>query len=264
MSRCVFWQWRSRIRASAYHRIPPLSRRLPFRRAQHNPADNPNFRSIVDNPPIPVRIGHKGNPILLTFMALIPITAFALGTWQVYRLDWKTKLIAKFEDRITKPPLPLPPRIDPSAIPDFDYRRITTTGVLLHSQEMLIGPRMHDGNDGFLVITPLQRSSKSSNERATILVNRGWIAKDMKYQWDRDKKALPEGEVRVEGLLREPFKKNLFTPENAPKKGKWHFPDVAQMAEHVGSEAVWVEETMGMSFLPLIGRGEPPKGFVKK
>jgi surfeit locus 1 family protein len=32
--------------------------------------------------------------------------SFILGTWQVQRLDWKTKLIAKFEDRLVKPPLP--------------------------------------------------------------------------------------------------------------------------------------------------------------
>jgi cytochrome oxidase assembly protein ShyY1 len=46
-------------------------------------------------------------------IALIPITAFALGTWQVQRLEWKTKLIATFEDRLVKPPLPLPPVVDP-------------------------------------------------------------------------------------------------------------------------------------------------------
>jgi len=38
--------------------------------------------------------------------AIIPVTAFALGTWQVQRLDWKTKLIAKLEHRLTRDPLP--------------------------------------------------------------------------------------------------------------------------------------------------------------
>jgi len=172
---------------------------------------------------------------------LIPITAFALGTWQVQRLDWKSKLIAKFED-------PLPPQIDPTAIKDFDYRRIYATGHFRHDQEMLIGPRINDGKDGYLVVTPLERTGNGS----TILINRGWIPRKFRNQNERPD-GLPRGEVTVEGLLREPWEKNLFTPDNSPQTNEFYFPDVAQMAKLTGSQAVWVEETMGMwlSFLIL-------------
>jgi surfeit locus 1 family protein len=173
-------------------------------------------------------------------IALIPITAFALGTWQVQRLDWKSKLIAKYEDRLVRDPLPLPPHVDPAAIHDFDYRRIYATGHFRHDQEMLIGPRMREGHEGYLVITPLEREG----EGTTVLVNRGWIAKKCKLQKDR-RDGVKEGEVTVEGLLREPLKKNMFTPENNPQKGEFYFPDVLQMAELTGSQAVWIEETMG-------------------
>lgn len=65
----------------------------------------------------------------------------------------------------------------------------------------------------------------------------------------KDQKArvqgLPEGQVTVEGLLREPWKKNMFTPENKPESKEFYFPDVAQMAKLTGSQPVWVEETMG-------------------
>ena len=149
-------------------------------------------------------------------------------------------MIARFEDRILKPPLPLPPRIDLAAIKDFDYRRVVTTGFLRHDQEMLIGPRIHDGNDGYLVVTPLEREGHAS----TILVNRGWIPKKLKRQMDRQA-GLPVGSVTVEGLLREPWKKNIFTPVNNPELGKFYFPDVDQMAKLTGSDPVWVEETMG-------------------
>lgn len=174
--------------------------------------------------------------------ALIPIITFALGTWQVQRLDWKTKLIAKFEDRLVKPPLPLPPRIDPDAVADFDYRRVYATGHFRHDQEMLVGPRMRDGQDGYLVVTPLERDDGAS----TVLVNRGWIPKKLRDQKDRADGSLPQGEVTVEGLLREPWKKNMFTPDNKPEEGKFYFPDVYQMAEVTGSQPVWIEETMGM------------------
>lgn len=173
------------------------------------------------------------------YIALIPIIAFGLGTWQVQRLDWKTKLITKFEDRLVKPPLPLPPRIDPDAISEFDYRRVYATGHYRHDKEMLVGPRMREGEDGFIVVTPLERDGQS-----TVLVNRGWISRKLAEQKDRPH-GLPTGEITVEGLLREPWKKNMFTPENKPKEGKFYFPDIEQMAELSGSQPVWIEETMG-------------------
>jgi surfeit locus 1 family protein len=158
----------------------------------------------------------------------------------VQRLDWKSKLIAKYEDRLVRDPLPLPPKVDPDAIQEFDYRRVYATGRFRHDQEMLIGPRMHDGKEGFLVITPLERHGDGT----TVLVNRGWISKKFKRKESRT--ATTEGVVTVEGLLREPWKKNYFTPDNSPQTGDFYFPDVLQMAQLTGSQAVWVEETMGL------------------
>ncbi|KAL1875141.1 hypothetical protein VTK73DRAFT_10278 [Phialemonium thermophilum] len=208
------------------------------RQSARQPADDPSFSSIVDNPPELVRTGRRHGPGLI-ILAIIPVTAFILGTWQVQRLKWKTDLIAKSEDRLARPPLPLPPRVDPSAIADFDYRRVYATGRFRHDREMLVGPRMRDGEQGYMVITPLERGDGAS----TVLVNRGWIAKDKANQRDRPD-SLPQGEVTVEGLLREPWKKNMFTPDNRPDKGEFYFPDVEQMAKLSGSQPVWIEQTM--------------------
>lgn len=129
---------------------------------------------------------------------------------------------------------------------------MTATGHFRHDQEMLVGPRMNEGEDGYLVITPLERPG----EGTTILVNRGWIPKKLKDQRARLAAArpgpdsagdpFPRGLVTVEGLLREPWKKNMFTPVNRPDKGEWYFPDVLEMARWTGSQPVWIEETMGM------------------
>ena len=221
---------------------PELLRRRPAQqhiRKAHSPADDPSFVSAVDIPAQIISTKRKHTTLGILSLALIPFTAFCLGSWQVQRLDWKTKLIAKYEDRLVRPPLPLPPQIDPNAVPEFDYRRVYATGHLRHDKEMLIGPRMHDGNDGFLVVTPLERKDGS-----TVLVNRGWISREKKYQQDRDPAALPEEEVTVAGLLREPWKRNFFTPVNKPEDGKFYFPDVEEMAKVSGSDAVWIEETM--------------------
>ena len=106
---------------------------------------------------------------------------------------------------------------------------------------MLVGPRMRDGEQGYMVVTPLEREGDPG---ATVLVNRGWISKKMADQKLRPE-SLPKGTVRVEGMLREPWKKNMFTPENRPDLAEFYFPDVKQMAALTGSQPVWVEQTMG-------------------
>ncbi|KAI1460098.1 SURF1-domain-containing protein [Annulohypoxylon moriforme] len=227
------------------------SLRRPFthstKRPARPPAEDPAFTSILDNPPELVRANQRHGPGLI-ILAIIPVTAFLLGTWQVQRLGWKTELIAKFEDRIVRPPLPLPSRVDPDAIHDFDFRRVRARGRYAHDREMLVGPRMRDGEQGFMVVTPLERDG---GEGATVLVNRGWISKKHRLQRDRPE-SLPRGEVEVEGLLREPWKKNMFTPDNRPDKNEFYFPDVKQMAALTGSQAVWIEQTMEPSLLQAI------------
>ena len=219
-------------------RVRNASLQKSQRRYYANPADRDDFVSVLDNPPQLISTRRKHGPGIFV-LAAIPITAFLLGCWQVQRLGWKTELIARFEDRLVQPPLPLPPTVDPNAIHDFDYRRVYTTGRYRHDQEMLIGPRLHDGADGFLVVTPLEREGGSK-----ILVNRGWISKERRGSRERALHGLPRDEVTVQGLLREPWKKNLFTPENRPERNEWYFPDVESMARVTGSTPVWIETTM--------------------
>lgn len=227
------------------------------------PADDPNFTSILDNPPELVRSGGRRHGPGLIILALIPITAFALGTWQVFRLKWKTDLLAKCEDRLVRAPLPLTPQNVADAVEhsqrgggggasDFDYRRIVAVGTFRHDQEMLVGPRVREGVAGYFVVTPLEivdaRNPEGEvTEKTTILVNRGWISREQRDQRPRLRvpRALPRGLVRVEGMLRAPWKKNFFTPENRPDKSEFYFPDVEGMAKLTGSLPVWVEVTMG-------------------
>lgn len=229
-----------------------------LRHQSTQPADSPAFRSIVDNPPTLVRSGTKHKPLGLALLASIPLIAFALGCWQVQRLGWKTDLIARFEDRLVRDPLPLPPVLDPAAVADFDYRRVRARGRWRHDQECLLGPRLHDGQDGYLVVTPLDRSvdfpsAAAGGHNTSILVCRGWIPKAKAAQSSRPASLTPDV-VEVQGLLREPWKKNFFTPANDPARGAWYFPDVAQMAAHTGAQAIWVEETMRPDLLASYDR----------
>nr|OQO11398.1 hypothetical protein B0A51_15533 [Rachicladosporium sp. CCFEE 5018] len=238
---------------------PRYPLRSVFRRQQSTaqPGDSPGFTSVLDNPPVLIRTNRKHNKFGLALLAAIPVISFGLGCWQVQRLEWKTEIMARFEDRLVREPLPLPPVVDPSAIKDFDYRRVYAKGVLRHEKEMLVGPRLHDGKDGFLVVTPLDRRGEfpDSEVNTTVLVNRGWIPASMADPRTRPE-GLPIGVTTVEGLLREPWKRNLFTPVNKPEEGKFYFPDVAEMAAHAGAQGVWVEETMRNDLLESYRREE--------
>lgn len=147
--------------------------------------------------------------------------------------------MAYLEDMLVKDPLPLPPRLDPAVIPEFDFRRVFVEGRYRHDLEMLLGPRMHEGLVGYEVITPFERADGAG----MVLVNRGWVAKEKAKQADRDAEGFPQGNVVLEGMLRKPYKKNMFTPNNNPKRNAWYFPDVKEMAQHVGAQQVWIEET---------------------
>jgi len=212
--------WQCTFRnAQSLRQLPPAQRRW-----KSNPADEPGFQSIIDQAPVLIRSGRRHNKWGLLLLATIPVTAFVLGCWQVQRLGWKTDLIAKFEDRLIRDPLPLPPQVDPDAVVDFDFRRVYARGRWLHEKEMLIGPRLHDGDDGYLVITPLERSDffPAFEGNTTILVCRGWIPKGKAAHRTRPE-GLPRGVVVVEGLLRVPWKKNSFTPDNKPNENKCVF-----------------------------------------
>lgn len=229
---------------------PPI---LMFQRRSvgGGPGLDPSFVSILDRPAKMARSGSQHGPGLI-ILAIIPLTAFVLGCWQVQRLGWKTELVARFEDRLTFPPLELPLRIDESMLESFDYRRVYARGKLRHDQEMLIGPRILDGEEGYTVVTPLERTDARGTVHK-ILCCRGWIKKDTAPQWFRKNSGgLPEGEVMIEGLLRIPPKGNMFTPHNEPEKGKWFFPSVGEMAEWTGSQRVWVEETMSKSSFSFV------------
>jgi len=128
-------------------------------------------------------------------------------------------------------------------------------GVLQHDQEMLIGPRLHDGENGYLVMTPLERDSgvEGGEKGSKILVCRGWVSKEKILQKDRPL-GVPQGEYTVAGLLREPFKKNMFTPDNIPEKNQWYFPDIEQMAARTGSQPVWIEETFEQDMMGTLDR----------
>lgn len=82
--------------------------------------------------------------------------------------------------------------IRPEAIPEFAYRRVTTTGEFVHAHEILLGPRTREGMLGYHVITPLVRDYDGDGTGgSTILVNRGFVGREKV-----DQRTRPESLVR--------------------------------------------------------------------
>jgi surfeit locus 1 family protein len=177
---------------------------------------------------------------------VMPITAFALGTWQVQRRQWKLDLIEEVEEKLHRAPLTSLDEVDPlltQPVETGDAVPVQLSGTFVHEQEMLVGPRQRDGQTGYHVVTPFQ----VRNTNRGILVNRGWISKTLERRQDRPD-GLPKGNTSIFGLLRRTTNKNLFTPANNEAKGQYYYIDIEQMAKHTDVEPILVEETIDASY----------------
>lgn len=180
---------------------------------------------------------------ILGLMIAMPVISFCLGCWQVKRLDWKVNLIAKCEDSLAKPPLEsLPAQLDPEVIPEFEYRRFKIKGRFNYDQEMFLGPRMKNGELGYLLITPFVRSSGGK----PILIERGWIAKNKVVPNTRSSGylshlALPQGEVEIEAMFRIMPKRSRLQYEHEKGTRVFNIPDVETMAAESGSLPIYAQ-----------------------
>lgn len=156
------------------------------------------------------------------------LAMLGLGTWQVERLHWKQELIQRVHARMGAAPVPLPASI---ANPDdFDLRPVTVTGRLLNDRAMLVLARPRQGQMGYEVVTPLQRTDGGP----PVLVNRGWVAMDRR-EARRDG---PAGEVTVRGVTRVPVPPGWMQPDNRPGAEVWTRTDPPAMAAAAGLPAV--------------------------
>ncbi|KAJ7293129.1 mitochondrial protein required for respiration [Mycena rebaudengoi] len=171
----------------------------------------------------------------MILLGTVPIFTFALGTWQLQRLQWKVALIDELEEKLQLPPLSLPKRINLSVIPEFVFRKVFLRGKWDHAHSMLVGPRTRDGVHGAHVVTPLIREDGS-----TIIVDRGFISND----FDLESIQKDENEVQFLGMLRTSQDRNSFVPDNHPEQGQWYWNDLDAMAEHAGGSAANVQPVL--------------------
>ena len=93
----------------------------------------------------------------------------ALGTWQLYRLQWKTELISEITFGLDSTPIKY------SNTLKKNYQRVVSDGRFNFEDQIYLYSLNESGKPGYDVITPYN-TLKNEN----VLVNRGWINKDLK------------------------------------------------------------------------------------
>jgi len=199
-------------------------------------------------------------PFALALLILLGVVLFAgfiaLGTWQVYRLQWKRDLIARVDARVHAAPTPAPgPAQWPGITAQSDeYRHVRLQGVFLHDRQTLVWAATDLGS-GYWVMTPLQQA-----DGTIVLVNRGFAPTDWCGTSGRCERG-PEGDVTLTGLLRMSEPSNVIR-HNDPSRDSWYTRDVAAIADKRGLEHVapyFVDEDAAPGSLEP-GRHTRPQG----
>ena len=131
----------------------------------------------------------------------------SLGTWQLYRLQWKLNLINEINNGLNSEPV----FYSKSYIKN--YQKVKFSGIFDFKKQIYLYSLNKNGTPGYDIITPIKTKS---NE--ILLVNRGWIKKDLKNNKDTDKIETQS----FEGIIKKITKPNPFKPENDIKNNEWY------------------------------------------
>ncbi|MGI3901774.1 MAG: SURF1 family protein [Janthinobacterium lividum] len=153
----------------------------------------------------------------------------SLGTWQVYRLQWKLDLIARVNARVHAAAVPMPgPQAWPEVSADADqYRHVTGRGTFDNARETFV-QAVTDQGAGFWLLTPFRTATGF-----TVLVNRGFVPTERRDVASRIAGQV-SGETGVVGLLRVTEPGGAFLRHNDPADDRWYSRDVAAIAAKRG------------------------------
>ena len=129
----------------------------------------------------------------------------SLGSWQLYRLNWKLNLISEIENSLKNDPVEL------SKVDKKNYLRIKTSGIVDFNKQIYLYNLNESGKPGFEVINPIIINNEN------YLINRGWIP--------FNKKDKPEvnliNESNIVGTLKLQHEASTFKPDNDINKNYW-------------------------------------------
>lgn len=178
-----------------------------------------------------------GKRIVLGLMIAMPVISFYLGTWQLRRLSWKTKLVAECETKLMYDPIPLPKSFTVDMCEDWEYRKVRIRGHFLHDEERFVGPKAKYGEKGYVLFTPFIREDTGEK----VLVERGWISEHKVSPDTRTLHhlSLPTGTIDIVCLVRPPKKRGrLQWAQEDTNSRLWNVADIYAIAESVGTQPI--------------------------
>jgi surfeit locus 1 family protein len=145
----------------------------------------------------------------------------SLGVWQVHRLAWKERILARIAAAEAAPPIPLPPHPGP-------FVKVSVTGRFRPDLAVHFGDVVRDTEAGPAMgtelVVPLERP-----DGPPVLVDRGWIPLSFAAPV-----AWPQGDITVEGYVAAAEHPGLFTPRAEPQQRQVYALDPAMIGQMLG------------------------------
>lgn len=173
----------------------------------------------------PVRGGRPVFPWGLTLAAAIAFAILCgLGTWQVYRLNWKRHLIARIDALEHAPARPIDQALAEARTgQDVAYTRVTVSCPGLAHAPFVRLYALKDGQTGERLLSACRLPDGRS-----LIVDRGFLpdgaAAPVTYATPSDQP------LELTGVLRRPDPASIFTPRHRPG-GRWFARDLPAIAQ---------------------------------
>ena len=162
----------------------------------------------------------KNKFLFSVFVYFIILVLLSLGSWQLYRLNWKLNLISEIENSLKNDPVEL------SKADKKNYLRIKTSGTVDFDKQIYLYNLNDNGKPGFEVINPILIESEN------YLINRGWIPFDKKYQTEINL----FDSSNIDGTLKTQSKANSFKPNNDVEENYWFTLDRDDIFSYTGKK----------------------------
>ena len=143
----------------------------------------------------------------------------SLGTWQIYRLQWKVDLINEISNGLNSEP------VFYSNTNIKNYQKVKFSGIFDFEKQVYLYSLNNKGKPGYDIITPLK-----INSNEILLINRGWIQKDRKGNKNINKVKSNS----YEGILKKITKPNPFKPDNDIENNIWYSLKLTDLEDFTG------------------------------
>jgi surfeit locus 1 family protein len=200
----------------------------------------------------------RSDLVLPALFALVAIALFiGLGTWQVQRKACKEALIENLEQRLSAPPVDLPPpqdwaKLDPAK---DEFRRVKFSAAFAPGAEALVytsGSALRSDvfGTGYWVFAPAQLAGGG-----LVVVNRGFVPEGRQDPATLEAGVSPN-RVELVGVMRWPETRGVFSPNDDPGRNLWFVRDPSAIATAKG----WGEVA---PFYVELESPQPPGGLPR-